>query len=338
MTRIFVLVLMVICFLCNIFSTSALDLPPVKTSAEIVDDNDMRLAHDGNAYMFLTFDTTDPELLKLGLELGEALFQLSGTRFPIVDSKHAGDKWRSIVLQRTMRSAIYVPVEYPYKVEMLKQEPWSRNCRKKLSIRFNSGHEREAVDAFLRSAFGVTLATATKEMTGKKPVQALYLPVDLEPLPKALAEEQKKEKEKILKELKNQALDKSLDVRTRYLAILKLGQAMDRSATPLLISICEGNHKCILKQYALRSVGYLRDPETIPCLVKILSQDVTGDITDEGEDESIIQRGAILALDDMKDLPKSVISLLKKIKVSDNEYTSVKEYATMIINKRKKEE
>lgn len=337
MKTISVPLIMHLLLLCSISAVSALDCPPAKAPEEIVQDNDMSLANDGNAHVFLAFDTTDPQLLKLGIELGDALFELSGARFPIVDSRHAGGETRSIVLQRKMPSAIYVPKETSYEVEMLKHEPWSRECPKNLVIRFKKGHEREAVDAFLNSAFGVTLTTAAKEMEDKKPVQVLYLPAGFQPLPESLAEERKEKKEELLKKLKSQVLDESLDVRTRYLAILKLGQAMDLSATPLLISICEGDHKCIFKQYALRSIGYLRDPEAIPCLVRILSQDVTGDITDEGEDGSIIRRGAILALDNMKELPGSVIALLRKIEASDNEYPSVKEYATMIINKRKKE-
>jgi len=316
----------------------ALDLPPEKSPELINQDNDMSLSHDRKSGAWISFDTTDPEILGLGVELQTALFHLSGVRFPLLDSQHIGDKWNGIVLQRKFPLAIYVADPLPYEVEIRRHEPWYPGCSKRLEIRFEKGHEREAIDAFLSSGFGVTLATASVQMRDREPVHNLYLPADFGPLPKALADSRQQLREKMLRNLKEQATDKLLNVRTRYLAVLKLGQEMDASATPVLVGICEGDETCIMKQYALRAIGYIRDPKAIPCLAGILSKDATGDITKDEDDESIIRRGAVNALRQMRDLPEPVIELLSKIATSDREYPSVKESAAGILRGHKKEE
>ncbi len=337
MRRILASTVLMTCFLAPPVTSRALTLPPEKSSEEIRQDNDMSLSHEGKSGVSLSLDTTDPEMLKLGVELQTALFHLSGARLPMVDSQHAGGKWNSIVLQRKFPSSLYVANPLPYEVEITKHEPWYVGCSKNLEIRFEKGHEKEAVDAFLSSAFGVTLATASVQMQGREPVRDLYVPGDFGPLPEPLAESRKQQREQMLKHLKDQATDRSLDVRTRYLAVLKLGQEMDASAVAMLVEICEGDEKPIMKQYALRAIGYIRDPKAIPCLVGILSRDVTGDVAKDEDDECILRRGALSALGQMRDLPEPVLHLLMKLETSDKEYPSVKESADGILRRSKRE-
>lgn len=120
----------------------------------------------------------------------------------------------------------------------------------------------------------------------------------------------------------------------RNKAVLALGNSGDRSTVQVLIAELEHTNDPVVKQNAIKALGWLRDKQAVPCLLKIVEAPVQGKIDEEAGTESIFRRQAVLALGEIGD--PSALSVLKKVAKSDKEYQSVRELAEITIRKLEK--
>lgn len=119
-------------------------------------------------------------------------------------------------------------------------------------------------------------------------------------------------------------------------AILRLMNEGDSSSVPILIEHLSSVHSLVVRQNAIRALGKIGDKRTMAPLVKILKEPVKGDITDEGEEEAILRRSAVLALSEIGDA--SALPVLEALAQGTSEYKSVRELAAIAAEKIKASE
>jgi hypothetical protein len=107
--------------------------------------------------------------------------------------------------------------------------------------------------------------------------------------------------------------------------IYKLGQLGDASAVPILSEYVKGAYRTMIRLGAIRALGEIKDKSAVTCLTELLTQPVTGNISDEGEAEAMLRRDAVYALKLIDD--HSVLPLMKSLAQSTKDYPSVKNAA-----------
>lgn len=113
--------------------------------------------------------------------------------------------------------------------------------------------------------------------------------------------------------------------RQRQLAILELMRAGDPVAVPALIAQLDPRNRLLTRTQAAKALGRIGDRRAVPPLSAVLQRPVAGDIGDEGEDEAISRRSAVIALRKIAD--PSTIPLLQALVRSEREYQAVREQA-----------
>jgi hypothetical protein len=116
-------------------------------------------------------------------------------------------------------------------------------------------------------------------------------------------------------------------------AILRLMNEGDSSCVPVLIEHLSNVHSLVVRQNAIRALGKIGDKRAVAPLLKILKEPVKGDITDEGEEETILRRRAVLALGEIGDA--SALPVLEAVAQDSKEYQSVRELSTIAVEKIK---
>ena len=116
-------------------------------------------------------------------------------------------------------------------------------------------------------------------------------------------------------------------------AMLRLMNEGDSSCVPVLIEHLTSVHSLVVRQNAIRALGKIGDKRALVPLLKILKEPVKGDITDEGEEETILRRRAVLALGEIGDA--SALPVLEAVAQDSKEYQSVRELAVIVVKKIK---
>lgn len=136
------------------------------------------LAYNRYSAVCIGVDTTNPDLLKLAIELQETIFALGGARPPIenigpgVGPGSTNLMWQMIYFTQDLRSMGEQPL-YTVSWEFL-QPGYSLNCGKRLRIAYRDvADAREAIEAVLKQEFGTGLIVQTPK-TGSK--RFLYIP------------------------------------------------------------------------------------------------------------------------------------------------------------------
>jgi len=135
------------------------------------------LAHNRYGGVSVGVDTTQPEMLKLAIEVQETLLALDGARPPIQhlwSSGVAGGTdlgWQMIYFIQDRRSTGEQPA---YTVSWEFHQPrYSINCSKRLRITYDEPADaREAIEFIFKKELGAGLQTADSEVT---PRPLLYL-------------------------------------------------------------------------------------------------------------------------------------------------------------------
>jgi hypothetical protein len=138
------------------------------------------LAHNRYSAVSIGVDTTNPDLLKLAIDLQETIFALGGARPPIenigpvVGPGSTNMMWRMIYFTEDLRSMGEQPL---YTVSWEFHQPgYSRNCGKRLRIAYRDAAEaREAIEAILKKEFGTGLAVPNPKTAPKR---LLYIPTE----------------------------------------------------------------------------------------------------------------------------------------------------------------
>ena len=120
------------------------------------------LAHNRYSVVSIGVDTTNPDLLKLAIDLQATIFNLGGARPPIenigprVPPGSTNLMWRMIYFVQDLRSMGEQP---PYTVAWEHLQPgYSMNCPKRLRITYRDVESaREAIEAILKKEFGIGL-------------------------------------------------------------------------------------------------------------------------------------------------------------------------------------
>lgn len=136
------------------------------------------LAHNRYSAVSIGVDTTNPDLLKLAIDLQETIFALGGARPPIenigpgVGPGSTNLMWRMIYFTQDLRSMGEQPL---YTVSWEFHQPgYSLNCGKRLRVAYRDvADAREAIEAVLKKEFGTGL-TDQNPKTGSK--RLLYIP------------------------------------------------------------------------------------------------------------------------------------------------------------------
>lgn len=120
------------------------------------------LAHNRYSVVSIGVDTTNPDLLKLAIDLQATIFNLGGARPPIenigprVPPGSTNLMWRMIYFVQDLRSMGEQPL-YTVAWEHL-QPGYSMNCPKRLRITYRDVESaREAIEAILKKEFGIGL-------------------------------------------------------------------------------------------------------------------------------------------------------------------------------------
>lgn len=130
------------------------------------------LAHNRYTGVSVGVDTTQPEMLKLAIEVQETLFALGGARPPIEYVAGTPDpRWQMIYFIQDRRSTGEQPA---YTVSWEFNQPrYSINCSKRLRITYNEPADaREAIEWILKKELGAGLQTADPKVA---PRPLLYL-------------------------------------------------------------------------------------------------------------------------------------------------------------------
>ena len=116
-------------------------------------------------------------------------------------------------------------------------------------------------------------------------------------------------------------------------AILRLMNEGDSSSVPTLVEHLSNVHSLVVRQNAIGALGNIGDKRAVAPLLKILKEPVKGDTADEGEEEAILRRSAVLALGDIDDA--SALPVLEAVAQDSKEYQSVRELAAIAVEKIK---
>ena len=130
------------------------------------------LAHNRYTGVSVGVNTTQPEMLKLAIEVQETLFALGGARPPIEHVVGTPDpRWQMIYFiqdQRSDRAQPSFTVSWEFN-----QPRYSINCSKRLRITYNEvADAREAIEWMLKKELGSGLKTADPQVA---PRPLLYL-------------------------------------------------------------------------------------------------------------------------------------------------------------------
>ena len=138
------------------------------------------LAHNRYSAVSIGVDTTNPDLLKLAIELQETISALGGARPPIENvGPVAGPgstnlMWRMIYFVQDLRSMGEQPL-YTVAWEYL-QPGYSINCPKRLRIAYRDvANAREAIEAVLKEEFGTGLTVPNPTTIPKR---LLFIPTE----------------------------------------------------------------------------------------------------------------------------------------------------------------
>jgi hypothetical protein len=147
--------------------------------------------HRGGAFMIahnrftgcaIGVDTTNPDMLKLAIELQNKLYSLSGARLPIeyvVSGVKPGRKEMRFQMIYFTQKKLSTGEEAAYTLSWEFHQPgYSINCRKRIRIEYSSLRDaRDAIEFILKKEWGTNLKV--EEKVDEEFKKMLYIPVTI---------------------------------------------------------------------------------------------------------------------------------------------------------------
>jgi hypothetical protein len=113
--------------------------------------------------------------------------------------------------------------------------------------------------------------------------------------------------------------------------IIRLMKVGDKTCVPVLIDHLKRDNPIVIRQNAVRALGKIGDRSAISPLLEILREPVQGNIDDDDEEEAILRREVVIALEEIGD--PAALPVLKSIVEAKREYQSVRKLARIAIQK-----